>query len=171
MGSETNDPFSNLTRMWLELAASAMQAWQPSVGGTASPEMFRKGRSDLMQVWSDWCEELLRSPAFLEAQKQCMSGSLAFRKQFRVNLRKVQRELQTAGREDIGALVATVQRSQRRVLDQLEETSERLQALQSKLDCLSERIERFMGLEDGASGRADGDGNGAKKKRRHEAKD
>ncbi len=74
-----------------------------------------------------------------------MSGSLAVRKQIRANLRRMQRELQIAGREDIDALVAAVQRSQRRVLDQLEETSERLQALEAKLDCLSERIERFMG--------------------------
>ena len=65
----------------------------------------------------------------------------------------MQRELQLAGREDIDALVAAVQRSQRRVLDQLEETSERLQALEAKLDRLGERLERFMGVEDGAGPR------------------
>ncbi|MGO9113238.1 MAG: hypothetical protein ACLP9L_28735 [Thermoguttaceae bacterium] len=171
MGSDMNDPFSNLTRMWMEMAANAMQAWQPSVGPTASPEMFRKSRSDFMQIWSDWCEELMRSSAFLEAQKQCVSGSLAFRKQIRANLRRMQRDLQIAGREDIDALVAAVQRSQRRVLGQLDETSERLQALEAKLDCLIERIERFMGVENGPPGRADGDGDGGKKKRRHETKE
>ena len=171
MGSDMNDPFSNLTRMWMEMAANAMQAWQPMAGPTASPELFRKSRSDFMQIWSDWCEQLMQSSAFLEAQKQCMGGSLALRKQIRTNVRRMQRELQIAGREDIDALVAVVQRSQRRILGQLDETSERLQALEAKLDCLSERIERFMGLENGAPGRADGDGDGAKKKRRHEAKD
>ena len=118
-----------------------------------------------MQVWSDWCEQLMRSSAFLEAQKQCLNGSLAFRKQFRANLRRMQRELQIAGREDIDALVAAVRRSQRRVLDQLEETSERLQALEAKLDCLSERIERFMGLEDGDLGPR-----GRRRQRREEEK-
>ena len=174
MGNDSNDPFSTLTRTWLEMTAHAMQAWQPLAGSTASPDMFRKGRSDLLQLWSDWCEELMRSSAFLEAQKQCMSGSLALRKQIRANLRRMQRELQIAGREDIDALVAAVQRSQRRVLDQLEETSQRLQSLQSKLDCLSERIERFMGPGSGAEdagGSANGEGNGGKKKRRHEARD
>jgi hypothetical protein len=177
MGSDMNDPFSNLTRMWMEMAANAMQAWQPLAGGTASPEIFRKGRADFLQVWSDWCEELMRSSAFLDAQKQCMTGNLAFRKQIRANLRRVQRELQIAGREDIDALVAAVQRSQRRVLDQLEETSDRLQSLEAKLDCLSERIERFMGPAAGpldaagAAGRANGEGDGGKKKRRHEARD
>jgi hypothetical protein len=170
MGSDTNDPFSNLTRMWMEMAANAMQAWQPSAGGTASPEIFRKGRADLLQVWSDWCEQLMRSSAFLEAQKQGMSGTLAFRKQIRTNLRRVQRELQIAGREDIDALVAAVRRSQRRVLDQLEETSDRLQSLEAKLDSLNERLERFMGLADGAADHAVGENNGGKKKRRHEEK-
>ncbi len=170
MGSDMNDPFGNLTRMWVEMAANAMQAWQPVTGGTASPDMFRKGRADFLQVWSDWCEELMRSSAFLEAQKQAMSGGLAVRKQIRANLRRMQRELQIVGREDIDGLVAAVKRSQRRLLDQLEETSERLQAVEAKLDCLSERIERFMGhdFEDGAAGRAPGEDNGGKKKRRHE---
>ena len=175
MGNDTFDPFSNLTRIWTEMAANAMQAWQPLAGGTASPDMFRKGRSDFMQAWSDWCEEMMRSSAFLEAQKQCMNGSLALRKQVRTNLRRVQRELQIAGREDIDALVAAVKRSQRRVLDQLEEASGRLQTLEAKLDCLSERLERFMrsegGAEDGAEGLSNGESNGGKKKRRREDRD
>ncbi len=178
MGSDTDDPFRNLTRMWLETAAHAMEACGPSAGSTASPEVFRKTRSDFMQVWSEWCEDLMRSSAFLEAQKQCMDGSLAVRKQIRANLRRMQRELQLAGREDIDALVAAVRRSQRRVLDQLEATSDRLQGLETKLDRLSERLERFMGLEGGASGHsaaaskasgsAAGASNGGKKKRRLE---
>ena len=89
MGNDMNDPFSNMTQMWLQMAANAAQAWQPAAGSTASPEMFRKGRADLMQIWSDWCEQLMRSSAFLEAQKQCMGGSLAVRKQVRANLRQV----------------------------------------------------------------------------------
>ena len=173
MGSDTNDPFSTLTRTWLEMAANAMQAWQPLTGPTASPDMFRKGRANLLQAWSDWCEQLMRSSAFLEAQKQFMNGNLAFRKQLRTNLRRMQRQLQIAGREDIDALAAAVRRSQRRVLDQLEETSERLQSLEAKLDCLGERLARFMGSEEGAAGRADGegDGDGEKPKRRREVKD
>ena len=175
MGNDMNDPFSNLTQMWLQMAANATQAWQPVAGSTASPEVFRKGRADLMQVWSDWCEQLMRSSAFLEAQKQFLGGNLAVRKQIRTNLRQVQRELQLAGREDIDALVVAIRRSQRRVLDQLEETSERMRALEAKLDCLGQRLERFLDdrvsdAEDGAAGHAPGDGNG-KKKKRHEARD
>jgi hypothetical protein len=169
MGSESNDPFSAMTRMWTEMAANAMQAWQPWSGSTASPEMFRKGRADFLQAWSDWCESLMRSSAFLEAQKQCVNGGLAVRKQVRANLRRMQRELQLAGREDIDALVAAIRRSQRRVLNQLEETSDRIQSLETKLDRLSARIEQFMDHA-GASVEANGEG-GARKRKRQEAED
>ncbi len=167
MGSDANDPFSNLARMWTEMAANAVQAWQPMAGSTASPDLFRKSRSDFLQVWSDWCEQLLRSSAFLEAQKQYMGGSLAFRKQIRGNLRRMQRELQLAGREDIDALVAAIQRSQRRVLDQLEETSEQLHALDAKLDRLGERLDRLLGVRT-ASRAARQAMATAQKKKRHE---
>jgi len=171
MGGDANDPFSNMMRMWMEMTAAAVQAWQPSSSGTASPELFRKGRADFMQVWSDWCEELMRSSAFLDAQKQLMGGQLALRKQIRSNVRRVQRELQIVGREDIDALVAAVQRSQRRVLDQLEEMSERLQAMEAKMDCLAERLGRFTAAEDGAADRVFTESSGGKKRRRHEEKD
>ena len=167
MGSDTNDPFSNLTRTWLDMAASAMQAWPPLAGSAASPDMFRKGRSDFMQVWSDWCEQMMRSSAFLEAQKRSMDGNLAYRKQIRANMRRLQRELQIAGREDIDALVAAIRRSQRRVLDRLDETSDQLQSLQAKMDRLSEQFERFAGIDDDPPVHSTENGNGGKKKKRH----
>ena len=42
MGSDTNDPFSNLTRMWMEMAANAMQAWQPAAGRRRRRRCFAK---------------------------------------------------------------------------------------------------------------------------------
>ena len=76
----------------------------------------------MLRTWSQWCEQWMRSPAFLEAQKQGLSGNLAVHKQLRANLRRIQRELQLAGREDIDALAATIRRSERRIVEQLEET-------------------------------------------------
>ena len=125
--------------------------------------MFRKGRSDFLQVWSDWCEQLMRSSAFLEAQKQCMSGSLAFRKQIRANLRRMQRELQIAGREDIDALVAAVSGRSAASSTNWKRPPSGCKALEAKLDCLGERIERFMGHEAGL-GRADGEATAARRK-------
>jgi hypothetical protein len=156
--SSANDPLSAWQRFWMDSAAQAMQSMMPA-GSTQSPELIRKARGDLMQMWSDWCEQWLRSPAFLEAQKQMLDGNLEVRKQFRAGLRKMQRELQLAGREDIDALEAAIRRSERRILDQLDEMSSRFQALEAKIDRLGRRA-RHSADEEGASA------NGARRKRR-----
>lgn len=151
--SDSSDPMSAWTRFWMDSAAQAMQAWTPAGGSTQSPELFRKCRADLMQIWSDWCEQWLRSPAFLDVQKQLLSGNLAARKQFRAVLRQMQRELQLAGREDIDALEAAIRRSERRVLDQLEETSAQLRALEAKIDRLGRKRSGKSAAGNGAAER------------------
>jgi hypothetical protein len=181
MDGDNGDPFGSFSRMWADMAANAMREWQPWSGGagsTASPDVFRKARTDFLQWWNDWCEQLLRSPAFLDAQKQCLSGNLAVRKQVRANLRQMQRELQLAGREDIDAVVAAVQRSQRRILDRLDETFDRLQSLETKLDGIAVRIEQLSRRKKSAAdsageapGQANGEGNGGRRGRRHESND
>ena len=158
--SSANDPMSAWQRFWMDSAAQAMQSWMPAGGSTQSPEIIRKARGDMMQMWSDWCEQWLRSPAFLEAQKQMLDGNLAVRKQFRTGLRKMQRELQLAGRDDIDALEAAIRRSERRILDQLDEMSSKLQALEAKIDRLGRRARQSSGDVSSA------DANGARKRRR-----
>ena len=158
--SNANDPMSAWTRFWMDSAAQAMQSWMPAGGSTQSPELVRKARGDMMQMWSDWCEQWMRSPAFLETQKQMLDGNLAVRKQFRAAVRRMQREMQLAGREDIDALEAAIRRSERRILDQLDEMSSKLQALEAKIDRLGRRARQS----------AD-EGNGARQKRRPAEKD
>ena len=150
MSNGASDPWGNLTRMWTEMAA---EAWRPPLaGGTESPELFSKARGEMMCAWSEWCEQWMRSSAFLDAQKQSLDGNLAVHKQFRANLRRMQRELQLAGREDIDALATAIRRSERRLGEQFEEMSARLKALDLKLDrLLGQRGARSANVN-GASG-------------------
>ncbi len=157
--SNANDPMSAWTRFWMDSASQAMQSWMPAGGSTQSPELVRKARGDMMQMWSDWCEQWMRSPAFLETQKQMLDGNLAVRKQFRAAARRMQREMQLAGREDIDALEAAIRRSERRILDQLDEMSSKLQALEAKIDRLGRRSRRSPDDDDAAA-------NGGRRKRR-----
>ncbi len=157
--SSANDPMSAWTRFWMDSAAQAMQLWMPA-GSTQSPELIRKARGDMLQMWSDWCEQWMRSPAFLESQKQMLDGNLAVRKQFRAAVRKMQREMQLAGREDIDALEAAIRRSERRILDQLDEMSAQMQAMEAKIDRLGRRGRRSPDADNAAGA------NGARRKRR-----
>ena len=170
MSDGQDDPMHDFSadwsRLWTDMAAQTAQAWQSAAGPTASPEVFSKGRAELLKAWSDWCENWMRSPAFIEAQKKSFSGALAFRKQVRENLRRMQRELQLAGADDISALAAAIRRSERRILDQLEETSDRVAALESKIDRLCERIEKFMDGNGDAPASETNDSNGTKAKRK-----
>ena len=159
-----NDPMSAWTRFWMESAAQAMQSWMPG-GSTQSPELIRKARGDMLQMWSDWCEQWLRSPAFLDAQKQMLDGNLAVRKQFRAGMRRMQRDLQLAGREDIDALEAAIRRSERRILDQLDEMSSQMKSLEAKIDRLGRRARPSSSDADTAGA------NGIRLKRRPAEKD
>jgi len=163
MSNDAFDPFGAWTRIWMETAAQAMQPWLSAGGTTQSPELIRKGRADWMQFWSESFERWLRSPAFLDAQKQMLDGNLAVRKQFRAAMRKMQRELQLAGREDIDALEAAIRRSERRVLDQLEELSAQLRAVEAKVGRARRRGKRPADSENGAP---DASANGSRRKRR-----
>jgi hypothetical protein len=166
--SDGFDPFGAWTRFWMDSAAQAMQSWAPASGTTQSPEFLRKARADLMQTWSDWWEQWLRSPAFLDAQKQMLDGNLAMRKQFRTVLRRMQRDLQLAGREDIDALEAAIRRSERRILDRLDETSAQLRALEAKIDRLTRRRKSSADGENTADSTA---ANGSRRRRRTIEKD
>ena len=157
--TSANDPMSAWTRFWMDSAAQTMQSWMPAGGSTKSPDLIQKARGDMLQMWSDWCEQWLRSPAFLETQKQMLDGNLAVRKQFRAAVRRMQREMQLAGREDIDALEAAIRRSERRILDQLDEMSSQMQALEAKIDRLGRRTRRSAEEQDGTT-------NGARRKRR-----
>jgi len=124
-------------RLWLDAAAGAMEAWQAWSGPTASPEAVRQLRTSFLNAWSDWWENYLRSPMFLSSAMQSMTGTVQFRKQLREQLDRLQQEFRVAGRQDIDELALAVQRSTRRVLDQLDEMAARLDTFGDRLDALT----------------------------------
>lgn len=81
-------------RFWFDMASRTAENCQSWSGAALSPDAFRQGRSDLFKVWSDYWEHFLRSTSFLDAEKQCLSGSLEYRKQFREYLERLHHELQ-----------------------------------------------------------------------------
>jgi hypothetical protein len=139
------DGLSALMRMWMGMASGAMEAWQPWTGGsTASPEIVRQARATFFKTWSDCCDEFMRSPAFLDAQKQCMAGNLAMRKQARENISRLQHEFQVAGAEDIDQLMRALRRLERRLLDEFEDSSDRISELSGKIDALTSRLDTLQ---------------------------
>ena len=133
-------PLAPWMRLWFDMASSAMENCQGWAGPTASPDALRKARSDILNAWSDWWGQQLRSPAFLAAAKQALSGNAEYQKWVREFMDQVNRELRIAGRPDIDQLTVVVRRTEERILDQLEDVSERLESIEARLDELAARL-------------------------------
>jgi DNA repair exonuclease SbcCD ATPase subunit len=126
-------------RLWLNMTAEAMESCQGWAGATASPDTVRQARNNLFNTWSEAWEKQLRSPFFLTAAKEALSGGAEVRKQMQQFLDQINRELRLAGRPELDQLTAAVRRLEQRLSDRLDEMSERLEALGERLDELAER--------------------------------
>lgn len=126
-------------RLWFNMTAEAMEKCQGLAGATASPDAVRQARSNLFNAWSESWEKQLRSPFFLTAAKEALSGSAEVRKQAQEFFDQINRELRLAGRPEIDQLTAAVRRLEERLSDRLDEVSERLDALGERLDELTQR--------------------------------
>ena len=127
-------------RMWLDMTSGAMEACQAWAGATASPEPVRQIRSAMLEAWSDYWDQCLRSPMFLNATRQAVAQSTQIRKQFGEYLDRLYSESPVAGREDMEQLLRALRRSEERLLEQLEDVSARLEALDAGLDALAARL-------------------------------
>jgi hypothetical protein len=131
-----NEGLEGMAQLWANMVSSAMAACQPWAGSTASPELIRQGRSASVKAWSDYWEQFLRSPAFLEAQQQCMAGSVESKRMVRECLGRLNHELELATSKDIDEVMVAMRRLERRLLEQFEQLNERLNRLSAQLDAL-----------------------------------
>jgi hypothetical protein len=129
-----DDGLDGMMRLWANMVTSAMGACQPWTGGTASPELVRETRASAFNAWSEYWEEFLRSPAFLDAQRQAMAGSLESKRQVRECLGRLNHELQLATSEDVDELLRAIKRIEQRVSEQFDELSARLDRLSAQLN-------------------------------------
>jgi hypothetical protein len=149
MDNDARDPVAGMfpwMQLWFDAASKAMEAGQtwtgPAwAGPTASPDVLRQARSAFMKTWSDCWEQWLRSSAFLDSSRQSLAGGMEMHKHAREFVDQVQRELRVAGRQDVDELALAIRRAERRVLDQLDEVSERLDAVAARLESLEARLD------------------------------
>ena len=90
----------------------------------------------MFKAWSDYCEQFMRTPDFLNMMKQSLSASLEARKQLNDFLARTQHELQGASRQDADQIMASIQRMEERLADGMEDMTSRLQRLEGRLEKL-----------------------------------
>ena len=137
--SPTGDP-SEMMRHWIEMVSEATAACQKWAVNQISPETMRQTRANVLKMWSEYWEQLLRSSSFLGAEKQCMTGNLEFRKQMHEFLGLLHHEMQLATAQDIDQLMRTLRRMGEDQQEQCEQICQRLDKLATQVDALAQRF-------------------------------
>ena len=145
--SDESDPFEDMsrrmsdaqnlfTKMWTDMGSKLMDAGMASPPGMPTPDGARQMRTAFFRAWADYCDELMRSPEFLETMKQSMAGAVEFRRQLNESLGKMHHEFQGTSRQDVDHLMQSMAHVERRVLNAVEGLSDQLEEVNARLDAL-----------------------------------
>lgn len=124
------------TRMWTEFASQMMASGMGFSPQSTPPEAARQARSTMFRAWNEYCDQFMRSGEFLEAMKTSLDGAMQARRQLNEFLGQMQHEFQGASRQDVDQLMASLEHLERRIVDESERIS-------SRLDELAERVEKL----------------------------
>jgi hypothetical protein len=142
--SDETKPSANgsgdLMRLWFDMASRAAEACQAWTGAVPTPDALRQDRANLMKVWSDYWEQYLRSPSFLETQQRSRAGALDLQRQARDYLAWLHHQFQVPSSQDIDQLMIGMRRLKEDLRDQLEEIGDQLENLASQVSALTERV-------------------------------
>ena len=126
------NPTQRFAELWTDLAArmaAAGVAADPNAGPT---ETARAARSSALQGLSQFADQYMRSPQFLETMKQSFDSMLNFREQANDLLTRLHHELQGVARQDVDSLLSGIHQLESRIVDRLEDISTRLEVLEKR---------------------------------------
>lgn len=121
-------------KIWLETFNKMAQAGFSFSPDAAPPEFLRQMRSGIFQALSRSWEEFMRSPQFLDSVKMMMENAIAFRQMSNELLTQARHSVQGPARSDIDDLMQAIHHLETRILDRVEELSNRLNVLENKLN-------------------------------------
>lgn len=128
-GKSGGSPMDPFTQLWTEMLGRMSQAGMQAQAATQE-EMGKHVRQAFFDAWAKSCEDFMRSDVFLEGMRKSMEGALAFKQQMDEMVRKAMGESPLPSRDDTESIIMAVRRLEERVLDRLEELSERVEALE-----------------------------------------
>lgn len=128
-------------RMWTEFAEKMVAASTPNAGNSF-PDLTRQLRSTMFKTWSDYWDQAMRSPQFLDGMKQSMNSALEARKLFNDFWGRVQHEFQAASRQDIDQIMLGLQHLERRIVDSSDRLASQIRQLRRRLEALEKRGNR-----------------------------
>ena len=124
------------SKMWMDLTTRVMTAgmsFNPSTPSLDNSEQLRKA---VLGAVSEYFDNLMRSPQFLDMMKQSMDNAMAFRQQMNQSMTAVRHDTQGSAKEDTDSLMVTMRHMGSRLFDKLSQLESRLDAISRRLDSL-----------------------------------
>jgi len=127
--NETFNPSQKFLEFWADVAAKVAAAGAAGNGSTPPMQAARDVRGAVFDAMSQYADQFMRSPQFLEFARHSLDGSLQFREQANDFLTKLRHELQGVAKQDVESVLAAVHQMERRVMDRLDEIEKKLSGL------------------------------------------
>ncbi len=124
------DPFS---AFWTDLMSRMSGMGTGQQGPSAQDEMLRQMRQAFFDSWGMYCEDFMRSPAFLETMKKTMDNALVFRQQMNEFLTRSLHGAQAPARSDTDSILLVLRSLEDRVLSRVEELGRRVDDLAGRV--------------------------------------
>ena len=129
-GREENDLF----KAWSDLATKLVAAGGSVPAAVPSPEVGRQVRTNYLAAWSEFFDQWMRSPEFLEGMRLSRDAGVEVRKQQNEFFNRLQNAVQAVSRQDFDQLIKRVRDLQDRIDHDTQEILSRLEAIQARLD-------------------------------------
>ena len=92
MSDNNGDPFAEATRQFTQGQSQFLKMWTDfagKMGGagvsfspeSTPPDVAKEMRATFFKALSEYCDQYMRSPAFLDSWKKAMDGAIDFRRQ------------------------------------------------------------------------------------------
>ena len=151
MSENNGDPFeeatqrftqgqNQFTKMWTDFAGKMATAGVSFAPESTPPDAAKQMRGAFFKALSDYCEEYMRSPEFLDSWKQAMDGAIQFRRQMNESLGKMHHEFGGTSRQDVDRTMIALAHLERRLVDVMERATERIDEVASRVDDMEKKM-------------------------------
>jgi hypothetical protein len=137
---DPHDPTDTPLGLWADFMSKMMgTTWGLSSNGS-STETMRQARTAAFDSWSDYCDQFMRSPMFLDSIRRWLEFNTQSRKQMSEWLGQWQHQMQGASRQDVDQIMRGLRHLEHRMSDGMERICGMLDDLSDRLDVLEHRI-------------------------------
>jgi len=129
---ETFKGAEKFARVWYDFAASMTNAGM-SAAGEDPPEAAKQMRSAFLKAMSDYCDEYMRSPEFLEGMREAMDRSIELRRELNAFMGRLHHEFQGTSRQDVDHIMQAIRHVETRMLDSIARIDSRFDELEARI--------------------------------------